>query len=154
MIYNTYTRFTNNLQIKLYSRLLLESLETVTRWAFRNLEMLARAVTIRIKRAGVRYFSSSTLGTYIITPTKLGSHTEHSKYFADTGETTRINLNDRACVRLEDPLRHDAIIYVFTSDNTDADSFEFMPDTGAKARGRHGRQYVRSTRQAPRYSRA
>ena len=35
----------------------------------------------------------------------VGSHKEHSKYSADSGEVTRINLNDRDCARLEDPLK-------------------------------------------------
>lgn len=56
---------------------------------------------------------------------KHGSHTEHSEYSADTGDTTRTNLNDRYCVRLEDSLKHDAIMCVFASGNTDADGFEF-----------------------------
>ena len=44
---------------------------------------------------------------------KLDSHKERSEYFADHGETTRINLNDRHYDRLEDPLRHHASICVF-----------------------------------------
>ena len=61
---------------------------------------------------------------------KLGSHKEHGEYFAETSETTRIEPNDRDCVRLEDPLKHYASMCVFASGNTDADGFEFTPDAG------------------------
>ena len=47
-----------------------------------------------------------------------------------TGETRRVNLNDRGCVRLEDPLKDHAIMCVFTSGNAGADGFEFTQDAG------------------------
>ena len=61
---------------------------------------------------------------------KLGSHKGRGEYFADTSETTRINLKDRYYARLEDPLKYHAIMCVFASGNTDADGFEFTPDAG------------------------
>ena len=61
---------------------------------------------------------------------RLAKHKEHGEYFADTGERTRIDLNDRDCVRLEDPLKHYASMCVFTCGNTDTDGFEFTPDAG------------------------
>jgi hypothetical protein len=61
---------------------------------------------------------------------ELGGHQEHSEYLADTGKTTRINLNYIDCVRLEELLEHHAIMCVFASGNADAVGFEFAPDAG------------------------
>lgn len=73
---------------------------------------------------------SDTTGVRAYGLAKLGCHKEHSEYLADTSETTRINLNDIDCVRLEELLEHHAIMCVFASGNANAVRFEFASDAG------------------------
>jgi hypothetical protein len=73
---------------------------------------------------------SNTTGVRAHGLAKLGGHEEHRKYLADTGETTRIHLNNIDCVRLEELLEYHAVMRVLASGNADAVRFKFTPDAG------------------------